>query len=78
MRGKFSKNDVLVDFPVNDILDADEVFYSAGESKGKKKGVYFNSKYELSSVLYHQGNANGGHYFTRRKNLNGEWVKYDD
>ena len=28
VRGKFSKNDVLVEFPVN-ILDADEVFKSA-------------------------------------------------
>ena len=29
VKGKFSKNDVLVDFPVNDILDADLVFRSA-------------------------------------------------
>jgi len=63
-----SKNNTLVDFPI-DNLDL------SGYVIGYNRSSYV---YNLYGVCNHMGGVNGGHYTCFVKNDNGKWYHYDD
>ena len=65
---KFQKNQILIDFPF-DNLDLSEYVI------GYKKESY---KYELYGVCNHSGGVMGGHYTSYVKNANGKWYHFND
>ena len=62
------KNQVLVDFPVENLNLSKYVI-------GYNKDSYV---YDLYAVCNHSGSALGGHYTTFVKNANGNWYHYND
>jgi len=65
---KFQKNQILIDFPF-DNLDLSEYVI------GYKKESY---KYELYGVCNHSGGVMGGHYTAYVKNANNKWYHFND
>ena len=63
----FSKNDQLIDFP----LELDMGKYICGPDKDF-------SKYDLFAVSQHYGSTGGGHYTAICKNYDGRWYNYND
>jgi ubiquitin carboxyl-terminal hydrolase 4/11/15 len=63
----FSKNDELIDFP----LELDMGKYISGPDKDY-------SKYDLFAVSQHYGGTGGGHYTAICKNYDGKWYNYND
>ena len=63
----FSKNDQLIDFP----LELDMGKYICGPDKDY-------SKYDLFAVSQHYGGTGGGHYTAICKNYDGRWYNYND
>ena len=63
----FSKNDQLIDFP----LELDMGKYICGPDKDY-------SKYDLFAVSQHYGGTGGGHYTAVCKNYDGKWYNYND
>jgi len=65
---RFQKNQILVDFPVDNLDLSPYVI-------GYKKEMY---KYELYGVCNHSGSTMGGHYTAYVKNANGKWYHFND
>jgi ubiquitin C-terminal hydrolase len=64
----FQKNQILVNFPLNDLDLSSYVI-------GYKKESY---KYELYGVCNHSGSVMGGHYTSYVKNADGIWYHFND
>ena len=64
----FQKNQILVNFPLNDL---DLSSYVIGYKKE-------NYKYELYGVCNHSGSVMGGHYTSYVKNADGIWYHFND
>jgi ubiquitin C-terminal hydrolase len=62
------KNQILIDFPLND-LDLSKYVI------GYKKKSYM---YDLYGVCNHSGSVFGGHYTAYIKNANGKWYNFND
>jgi ubiquitin carboxyl-terminal hydrolase 8 len=62
------KNQILVDFPLDDLNLSKYVV-------GYKKDSYV---YELYGICNHFGNTMGGHYTSFVKNANGKWYHFND
>lgn len=62
------KNNMLVDFPIND-LDLSK--YVIGYDKD-------SYKYDLYGICNHSGSTLGGHYTAYVKNANGKWYHFND
>ncbi len=62
------KNQVVVDFPLNDLNLSKYVI-------GYNKDSYI---YDLYGVCNHSGSVFGGHYTSYIKNANGKWYHYND
>jgi len=65
---KFQKNQIYVDFPLDDLNLTPYVI-------GYKKESY---KYELYGVCNHSGGVMGGHYTSYIKNANNNWYHFND
>jgi len=65
---RFQKNQILVNFPINELDLSNYVI-------GYKKEDY---KYKLYGVCNHSGNVMGGHYTAYVKNANNKWYHFND
>ena len=64
----FSKNDELIDFPLENLNMGK---YICGPDKD-------HCKYDLFAVSQHYGSTGGGHYTAVCKNYDGKWYDYND